>query len=486
MVRLIQIECCAHIVHQMCKEESRMIESLLLLGLVALASGELTFAALRAQCSPDNALGAPTARASGDVDLYAPVVLLHYTPAMLDALFNGRIDGVEPLCVPAGEPCPPASGDNGDWHAGSEAAALLCRDKGAPREQQQQQQRRRLCGVRPLPPLPGNTTREAAADDGAWWPRLTHVAHSTCARWKSGLPPCVVLHDAHFAAFDAVLQRADAVLLGGANTALHRAQPAAWPQRRFAGQRRVFHDWRSRVNYPAFADPAFMRRFDVTAGYARNYTLWGLDVIGNTQAALRAEPRASERHSDALLAMFVSNCNAKNSRLAFVERLMRALPDGAVHSFGKCLHSAEVPPELRQKNRYQEKRAVLRKYKFALAIENVNDPDYVSEKVWDALAAGAIPVYGGAPNVKDFVPDETAIINIDDFDTPEELAEHLVQVASDPLLYDMHHEWRSWPSVHTKLRYFDQNVRGYFECKVCELIFEERRAIVEKDLVDHQ
>ena len=41
---------------------------------------------------------------------------------------------------------------------------------------------------------------------------------------------------------------------------------------------------------------------------------------------------------------------------------------------------------------------------FALAFENALLRDYVSEKMYGALAAGAIPLYRGAPNVDEYTP----------------------------------------------------------------------------------
>lgn len=50
------------------------------------------------------------------------------------------------------------------------------------------------------------------------------------------------------------------------------------------------------------------------------------------------------------------------------------------------------------------------RYKFCVAMENSVRQDYVTEKIWDALGAGCIPVYLGFSNARDFVPDPDSYI----------------------------------------------------------------------------
>lgn len=57
---------------------------------------------------------------------------------------------------------------------------------------------------------------------------------------------------------------------------------------------------------------------------------------------------------------------------------------------------------------------------FALAFENTVHRDYVSEKIYDVMKAGTVPVYLGAPNVEEFVPKE-CFINYADFKNDEDL-----------------------------------------------------------------
>lgn len=73
-------------------------------------------------------------------------------------------------------------------------------------------------------------------------------------------------------------------------------------------------------------------------------------------------------------------------------------------------------PEVLRKNRFpshrgtvKSKNAVMRQYKFALAYENAVFPGYITEKLFDALFAGCVPVYLGAPDVAAHVPPEVFI-----------------------------------------------------------------------------
>jgi len=50
------------------------------------------------------------------------------------------------------------------------------------------------------------------------------------------------------------------------------------------------------------------------------------------------------------------------------------------------------------------------RYKFCVAMENSIRQDYMTEKLWDALAAGCIPIYLGSKNAPHIIPDPQSII----------------------------------------------------------------------------
>jgi len=56
------------------------------------------------------------------------------------------------------------------------------------------------------------------------------------------------------------------------------------------------------------------------------------------------------------------------------------------------------------------KRTILEQYKFSICYENVRDiPGYITEKIFDCFFAGCIPIYLGASNVTDYIPENTFI-----------------------------------------------------------------------------
>jgi hypothetical protein len=67
------------------------------------------------------------------------------------------------------------------------------------------------------------------------------------------------------------------------------------------------------------------------------------------------------------------------------------------------------------------KNETLLNYTFCICYENVNGiSGYITEKIFDCFFAGCIPVYLGAPNIKEFIPHST-FIDKRDFDNYDEL-----------------------------------------------------------------
>ena len=67
----------------------------------------------------------------------------------------------------------------------------------------------------------------------------------------------------------------------------------------------------------------------------------------------------------------------------------------------------------------------MQKYRFSICYENVRDlPGYITEKIWDSFFAGCVPVYWGAFNITDYIP-EDCFIDRRKFTSHEELYEFM-------------------------------------------------------------
>jgi alpha-1,4-fucosyltransferase len=114
-----------------------------------------------------------------------------------------------------------------------------------------------------------------------------------------------------------------------------------------------------------------------------------------------------------------------------------------IDSFGKCFQNMKGSkgPFTRSHIEFKQKLDVTSRYMFSMAMENGYTKDYVSEKVFQALLVGSIPIYQGAENILDFVPNHS-IIQTSDFGSAEELSRHLIQITQNETLFDSYMAWK--------------------------------------------
>ncbi|MBT4856171.1 hypothetical protein HOM50_04835 [bacterium] len=171
--------------------------------------------------------------------------------------------------------------------------------------------------------------------------------------------------------------------------------------------------------------------------YNRNYynhftkviTMYDDDVreVGNCMKLHYAQPHLSMRESVSfskkrLCTMINSNksSNYKNSlygeRQNAVKELSKHPQDFTFYGQGwnvkrwKCYGGG-----------VKSKSDTLVNFKFCICYDNTNDANgYITEKIFDSMQAGCVPVYLGAPNITDYVPAE-CLIDKRDFSSYEDL-----------------------------------------------------------------
>jgi alpha-1,3-fucosyltransferase 10 len=189
----------------------------------------------------------------------------------------------------------------------------------------------------------------------------------------------------------------------------------------------------SSVNYPLLADAAFMSRFDVSMTYRRDSTIPLLYVEEGYRRTLLQPPVPKTAVAPAVY--FASNGRTANRREQFVLELMRHL---RVDSYGRSLRNRELADDRGQSTKLE----TISRSSFTLAFENSNTVDYVTEKFYDPLIVGSVPIYMGAPNIADFAPAPNSFIDVRDFAGPKDLAGYLLELRADPERYASYMSWK--------------------------------------------
>ena len=153
----------------------------------------------------------------------------------------------------------------------------------------------------------------------------------------------------------------------------------------------------------------------------------------------------------ALVSWFVSNCKPLFRRL-YANELSKHVK---LDVFGNCSNvpdpcgadKASCSDEAAAVNCGMDKITCLRKlrakYKFYLAFENGFCTEYITEKFWEALKLGNVPIAAGA-SIKDYeeAAPPNSFLHIDNFTSVEELGDYLKYLDSNPDVYKRYHAWR--------------------------------------------
>ncbi len=189
----------------------------------------------------------------------------------------------------------------------------------------------------------------------------------------------------------------------------------------------------SRVTCPSFGDPRVRERCDLVMSHERSSDVWTPYFSLPSLDGFRRPPKA-EREPIAVVHL-QSNPYDACGRNRYVFDLMRHIK---VDSCGRLVRTCDcdVGPG------FEGRIELMRRYKFTLAMENSISPDYVTDKFFDPLTVGSVPVFRGSSDVRDLAPAPDSYIDAADFDSPAALAAHLRELAEDDASYAKLHEWR--------------------------------------------
>ncbi|XP_029902027.1 alpha-(1,3)-fucosyltransferase 9-like [Myripristis murdjan] len=160
---------------------------------------------------------------------------------------------------------------------------------------------------------------------------------------------------------------------------------------------------------------------------------------------------------DKLVCWIVSNWNPNFKRVQFYNKLKNHINiDIYGKAFGQHLNNQDFPK-------------IISSCKFYLSFENSIHTDYITEKLYNPLMMGTVPVVLGPTrqNYENYIPGDS-FIHVDDFASPKELAERLLYLDQHPAEYSRYLNWREHFKVKISVLGFDH------ACKTCHYLENHR------------
>lgn len=206
--------------------------------------------------------------------------------------------------------------------------------------------------------------------------------------------------------------------------------------KKFPAQLWVAWSMECEAHYPMLLDRNFMSRFDLTMTYHRHADVVVPYYGPELRHLLTTPPKPKNRHK--LAVFFASGRSDRSGRIAYVRELMRYID---VHSYGRQLRNRWLALDKGRATKLE----TIADYKFTLSFENAVAPDYVTEKFFDPLIVGSVPVYLGAPNVAEFAPGNRCYIDVSELEGPKALAEYLTALNENDAAYQEYLAWKQRP-----------------------------------------
>lgn len=189
------------------------------------------------------------------------------------------------------------------------------------------------------------------------------------------------------------------------------------------------------INHTWMMDPEIKELFDIQMNYHPDADIPCLYHSEFKDKMFRRNDFLRRKNK---VCMFISSHFNLSERFEYIHELMQYIE---IDSYGSWLNNKK----LKEDKGIDTKLDIYSKYKFVIAFENAVHKDYVTEKLYDPLIAGAVPIYLGAPNVRQFLPGDNCFINVQDFSTPKELSLFLNKCYTQNDTFLHFHEWRKKP-----------------------------------------
>ena len=199
--------------------------------------------------------------------------------------------------------------------------------------------------------------------------------------------------------------------------------------------RRLLLTREAEAHVPGGFDPAITNKFDGIVSHRRSSDSWAPYIPDEIFEPLPDIVTTANRHP-VLASAWISSKWDASGRSRLLSELMLHLQ---VDSYGRLLRNTGGA----RIESHSARRTMMANYRFAIAFENARETDYVTEKFYDPLIIGSVPIYLGAPNVAEFAPGEHCYIDASEFGSARDLADFLLSMSDEE--YTRYHDWRRDP-----------------------------------------
>ena len=186
-------------------------------------------------------------------------------------------------------------------------------------------------------------------------------------------------------------------------------------------------------NYPWIKDPQIMNMFDLWMGHQHGvdvlYPYYQYDYINHFKQ------NGIDHKQNRVFKSIFDGRKDKDNREYLTELMNHIKIDTNSGLYNHIQFSEE----------YKIKLNFYRRHKFVIAFEDAIETDYVTEKFYDPLVAGSVPIYLGAPNIEDFAPGDNCFVDVRKFEDPKSLANFINACYDDEQLYSKFFEWKNKP-----------------------------------------
>ena len=169
-----------------------------------------------------------------------------------------------------------------------------------------------------------------------------------------------------------------------------------------------------------------------------------------------------------------SHC--EDTRTLYLHRLMKCMQ---VDSYGKCLRNKpEIP---KSSSGYDNLQPIFAKYKFTFVFPNSDCDYYMTEKIYNALSSGSVPVWMGTDKIDEVLQWgnlKKSVIKVRDFKSPRKLADYLLWLSQNETEYNRFLKWK-YEGFNFPKEYYNSKIgvwweRGPLHCRVCMKVANDR------------